>query len=122
MSNEFFEDLVEPLWSQVGFWSSFAFLFVFLLAGGIAYLIWNKHNLKPSMKELKTDLTLPFVSGNAIDPEAHVGGDNLFWGFTQALKLYYDPVEKAHTGSLNDYAAWFIFVLAIMLIVIVGGV
>ena len=65
------------------------------------------------------DALKPFISGNE-EPEnggGHVPASNLYWGFTEALKSYYAKVLPLHTGVPADYVAWFLAVLAVMLVV-----
>ncbi|PJB21233.1 MAG: hydrogenase, partial [Euryarchaeota archaeon CG_4_9_14_3_um_filter_38_12] len=67
--------------------------------------------------------TKPFLSGNP-EPEkenVHIRAGNLFWGFTEALKDYYTPAVKEHTGIVNDYVYWFVIVLAVLFIIIGVG-
>ena len=115
------EDLTRTLRTGVGAWSSLLLVVVLGVAFIIAYVLW-KRGTKSYQK--RTMQVQPFLSGNSLaEPdEGHVGADNLLWGFTHALRNYYDMMEKGHTGSLNDYAAWFVLVFAFILIVItVGG-
>ena len=114
------EKLTEGLKSGFGAWSSLVLVLVFLVAFLLVYIIWKKGNQSYQKRTMQVQ---PFLSGNALeDPEdGHVPADNLFWGFKHALRDYYKLAEEAHTGSLNDYAAWFVVVFAIMLIAITLG-
>ena len=115
------EDITRTLRTGVGAWSSLIFIVVLVVAFLMAYVFWKRGNQNYQKRTMQVQ---PFLSGNALpDPEeAHLGADNLLWGFTHALRNYYDVMEKGHTGSLNDYAAWFVLVFAFLLIVVtVGG-
>ncbi len=97
-------------------WSPIALIAVVLLMGLITYMIYNLGN--PTYKRTKHKGE-PFISGNKPPSDLstiHVGGDNVFWGFTHALRKYIDPLVKGHTGIVNDYVYWFVITLALVLI------
>ena len=65
----------------------------------------------------------PFISGNP-EPEnagAHIPATNLYWGFTEALKGWYQKLLPIHTGVLTDYVAWFLGVMALTFIIALAG-
>ena len=101
-----------------GFWSPAVWIIVMLVATLIAYLIWayGESSYKRGTEQVK-----PFISGNAEPPKgtAHVSGGHLYWGFTEALKGYYDRVVPLHSGVLNDYVLWFLGTM-VLLVIIVG--
>ncbi len=97
-----------------GIWSPLVLILVILIMTVIAYLIYRMGNPAYNRTKLKGQ---PFISGNAPfkDPgRMHVGGDNLFWGFTKALNRYFEPLVKGHTGIVNDYVYWFIVTMAVI--------
>jgi len=115
------DELTRTLESGFGSWSSLLLVLVLVVAFVLVYLFWRTGNQNYQKRTMQAQ---PFLAGNALSSleEGHVPADNLFWGFRHALRNYYEVVEKVHTGSLNDYAAWFVLVLAFMLIVItIGG-
>ncbi|HBA84639.1 MAG TPA: hydrogenase [Verrucomicrobia bacterium] len=63
--------------------------------------------------------TKPFISGN--EEPAHGGGhipaSNLYWGFLESMKAYYERLVPLHTGMLGDYLVWFLGVLAAVLVI-----
>lgn len=62
--------------------------------------------------------TKSFLSGNDEGPSgSHIPASNLYWGFLESLKSYYQKLVPLHTGVALDYLLWFLGVLAIMLIV-----
>jgi len=100
-----------------GYWNAIIFVIVFVVIALIVYII--KSTGEKAYKK-NTEQTKPFLSGNP-EPEkekVHVRADNLFWGFTEALKEYYKPAVKEHTGIVNDYVHWFVIVLAVLFIII----
>jgi hypothetical protein len=100
-----------------GFWNPLIWLVVFLVIALIVIVIraLGEKSYKP-----QTDQTKPFLAGN---PEVSkegvvVRGGNVYWGFFEALRKYYEPVVNAHSGVLNDYIAWFVIVLALIFILL----
>ena len=118
--DEFFNALITTLKTGAGYWSSLLLLVVMALCFLLAFWVRKQGNHDYHKRTMQTQ---PFISGNALsNPEdGHIGADNLFWGFTHALRHYYELAEAAHTGRVNDYAGWFVLVLAFLMIIIVGG-
>ncbi|MBS3789366.1 MAG: hydrogenase [Candidatus Thermoplasmatota archaeon] len=101
-----------------GIWSPIVFILVILITTLVAYILYEMGN--PSYKRTKHKGE-PFISGNRPPKDIrkiHVPGDNLFWGFTEALKNYFEPLVEGHTGKLNDYMYWVVITLAVVLIYI----
>ena len=101
-----------------GFWNPLIWLIVIAVAGLLSWLI-----LRCGRKDYDADSeqTKPYLSGND-EPEAtegHVRGGNLYYGFTHALKGYYDKLVPLHTGILNDYIGWFLLGLVIIFVVVI---
>jgi hypothetical protein len=63
----------------------------------------------------------PFIGGNVAREKGalHIRAGNLYWGFTESLKGYYQVVMPAHSGVLNDYLLWFLGITAILLVIVV---
>ncbi len=99
-----------------GFWNPIVWLTTFLISLLIAYLIWSRgeKSYKRGSEQVK-----PFYAGNVIElrEKAHVKSHNIYWGFINALKPYYEAMEKIHTGDVNDYIAWLMGVLSFMLVI-----
>ncbi|NYT07474.1 MAG: hydrogenase [Methanomicrobiales archaeon] len=111
-------DLFASLTTGTGFWNPLAWLIAVIAATVIVYLILQRG--EPGYKK-GTAQTTPFISGN---PEpgkemVHVRASNLYWGYLDALKGYYDLVVPAHTGVVNDYVLWYLGVTAALMIVVV---
>ncbi|MBS3816503.1 MAG: hydrogenase [Candidatus Thermoplasmatota archaeon] len=101
-----------------GIWSPIVFILVIILASIVAYWLYRMGNSQYEKTEHSGD---PFISGNRPPGDIrkiHVGGDNLFWGLTKALKDYFDPLIEGHTGKLNDYMYWVVVTLAVVLVYI----
>ncbi len=99
-----------------GFWQPLLWLAAFVLVLLIALLI---RSMGSRQYQQGTDQTKPFLSGcDEPDPAAvHVRASNLYWGFTETLKGYYEKVVAWHTGNVVDYLLWFFGVLVITLII-----
>lgn len=107
--------LLTSLSSGYGNWQPIVWLVAFILAMIIALIIRSFGN-KNYQKD--TEQTQPFLSG-CDEPDVNkiqVRAGNLYWGFTETLKLYYDKLMAIHSGVTSDYLLWFFGVMAITLI------
>ncbi len=110
-------DPLAPVLTGYGLWAPVAWLIAFLVATIVAYLVWK---MGESSYKKGTEQGRPYLSGNA-EPDkgaVHIRASNLYWGFLQALKKYYDTIVPAHTGVLTDYMIWFVAVTALLLIIV----
>jgi len=100
-----------------GFWSAIIWVIVVLVIGSIVIYIRNKG--EDSYKK-NTEQDKPFISGNPEKSKenSHLSASHIYWGFTEALKGYYDPLVKMHTGNINDYSGWIIVITVIILIMV----
>ncbi|WP_195987267.1 proton-conducting transporter membrane subunit [Clostridium sp. D53t1_180928_C8] len=46
-----------------------------------------------------------------------IGANDLFWGMKYQLKGYFNKIQKAHSGSVNDYSLWIIVTLVIVCVI-----
>jgi len=102
-----------------GLWNPLVWATVIVIALLIVYIIrsFGKKEYKEG-----TEQTKPFLSGN---PEGdkekmHVKGSNLYWGFMESMKWGFDQLTKIHTGNVSDYILWFVVIMGILFIFIVG--
>ena len=58
-----------------------------------------------------------FVGGEEGE-KVKVGANDLFWGMKYQLKGYLNSIQRAHSGSVNDYALWIVSTLVIVLIIL----
>ncbi len=103
--------------SALYYWSPLILILSFLVLAIVALIFRNRGE-----KRYKKDSgqTKVFLAGEE-EPEAeqrHIKAHNMYWGFFQALKRYYDPTIRAHTGIINDYILWFIALIAISGIIV----
>ena len=95
----------------LSFWAPLVCLVSLVILLAVGYSYRSRGNAK--YKE-GTDQTQIFLSGeNAPDePERHIRAHNMYWGFFEAMKRYYDPTVRAHTGIVNDFLIWLLALVA----------
>ncbi len=111
--------MMTTLTTGFGLWNPL----VWIIAGMIVYIAMKflqDHGQPDTGKD--GDMILPFTSGNYLSEEdARIRASNVYWGFIEAMKGYYNTLSKMHTGIMSDYVYWYIGVLAIIIIVIGVG-
>jgi hypothetical protein len=98
--------------SALSYWSPLILILSFLILALVA-LVFRNRGEKGYKKG--SGQTKVFLAGEE-EPEAeqrHIKAHNMYWGFFQALKRYYDPTIRAHTGIINDYILWFVTLIAV---------
>lgn len=100
--------------TAAGFWNPIWFLIALLLMFLISYILWLRGEKGYKEKGIQREA---FFSGD-LPPGKRIQAKNLYWGFSEALKGYYKWAINLHTGIVNDYVAWFIALIAIILILI----
>jgi len=111
--------VVETLFTGFGSWNPILWAFAFAVAIIIGWIIWRRGE---ASCKTGTEQEKPYLSGNK-EPEkgdVHVRSGNMYWGFTEALKGYYEFLVPLHTGILTDYILWLLGVIAVMLIIVAG--
>lgn len=110
--------MIGDLFTGYGVWNPLVWILVMAVALFFSYLIWR---CGESDYDFGTEQTKPYLSGND-EPEkseVHIRGGNLYWGFTSALKGYYERLIPIHSGIVNDYISWFLIgALAIFVVVV----
>ena len=99
-----------------GFWGPVPWIISTVVAVVIACLIRTLGE-----KEHKSGVQgQEFLMGNPRLPEekSHIRAHNIYWGFFQGLRRYYEHATNMHTGIINDYIIWFLSFLAIMLMIV----
>jgi hypothetical protein len=96
-----------------GFWSPWVWVVSFLALLLIAWLFYRSGEASYKKGTAQTD---PFLSGTPPKPGERVTASHIYWGFIEALKGYYRPLVRAHSGIVNDYLGWLILVMALVFI------
>ena len=102
--------------SPSGFWDPVVWIIAAIVALLIAYFI-QRRGEKAYKKGVQSET---FLMGNPKlgEEETHIRAHNIYWGFFEGLKKYYDPTMRAHTGIINDYITWFVALTAITAIIL----
>lgn len=101
-----------------GSWNPLAWILGLAVTMIIAWLIYS---LGEKDYKAGTAQAEPFISGNP-EPEkgmVHVRAGNLYWGYLEALKGYYDRLVPLHTGNLHDYILWYLGITALFVVLVV---
>lgn len=108
-------NFARTLTTGAGAWNPMLWVLGLLIALAVAILIRSR-----GRKDYREGpQAQPFISGNE-EPAAgagHIPASNLYWGFLESLKAYYDRLVPLHTGVPTDYIAWLLGVMAFMLVV-----
>ncbi len=97
----------------ISFWAPLLIVIAFVLVSAVAYLYRSRG--RGDFKE-GTEQTKVFLSGEDEPEEGmrHVRAHNMYWGFFEAMKQYYGPTVRAHSGIINDYIIWLLAVTAVV--------
>ncbi|MEM1513287.1 MAG: hydrogenase [Candidatus Thermoplasmatota archaeon] len=94
-------------------WQPIIWIISFIIIGIVAYII----RAIGRVDYKKGEQEKPFLSGMDLPKEElHIRASNIYWGFLDALKGYYNSMKKIHTGIINDYVSWFVLITAIIFI------
>lgn len=110
--------MIGTLATGFGFWNPLVWIIVLLTALLFSWLLWR---CGESDYDESSEAVAPYLSGNA-EPEkgaVHIRAGNMYWGFTAALKSYYDKLIPLHSGIINDYVSWFLIGVVILFVVVI---
>jgi len=108
--------------SGYAFWNPLIWIIVFIVIMIVVYF-FRRRGQKGYKKD--TDQTRIFLCGEEVpeEGERHIRVGNIYWGFFETLKEYYEQLLRPHTGIINDYILWFVAITAVSVIVLlVAGV
>ncbi len=110
------DQIISTFETGSGFWNPLVWLTAIVIAFLVIYILrgFGKKEYKKG-----TDQTQVFLSGNPeYDKEKmHVKGANLYWGFSESLKWFYNALKKFHTGNVSDYVLWFVVIMGILFLI-----
>jgi len=98
----------------LGSWSPLIFLLCFATISIIVFFI-RCLGEKECIKE--KEKTVLFFSGNP--PPIENRATNIYWGFFEAMGRYYRRMKRIHSGVVNDYVYWFVFVVVVIMCVVI---
>ena len=113
---EFIEQLINTLETGSGVWNPLIWIIAFVIIFLLVYIIRGFGN--KSYKK-GTEQTKVFLSGNKEyeSKDMHVKAKNLYWGFSESLKLLYKYFDKMHNGNTGDYVLWFVIILGVLFLI-----
>ena len=101
-----------------GLWAPIAWTIAFAVAMIIGWLI---RNIGKSGCQKDSDQTQVFISGEDekifAEQDVHIVGGNLYWGYFEVLKKYYEKLTALHTGVVTDYMLWMVSTLVIVILI-----
>jgi len=99
------------------FWNPIVWVIAFVVVMIVAYFFRSQGQKKYKKDTAQTQI---FLCGEEVpEPEQrNVKASNVYWGFFETLKGYYNTILRPHTGIINDYIIWFIVVIAINAIIV----
>jgi len=101
-----------------GLWAPIAWTVAFITALVIGWFI---RNIGESGCQKDSEQTKVFISGEDEklfeNQDVHIVGGNLYWGYFEVLKKYYDKVTSLHTGVVSDYMLWMLSTLVIVILI-----
>lgn len=125
--------------------TNFLILFVILLLAILLFVIFKGNNLGEEMHEksdnefdmsifkkyekhrinsvnyseasLDSACKYDIYVGGEQGEEVKVGANDLFWGMKYQLRGYFNSIQKAHNGSVNDYSLWIVATLVIVSVI-----
>ncbi|MCS7240492.1 MAG: hydrogenase [Candidatus Bipolaricaulota bacterium] len=98
-----------------GHWSPLIWVAAALGTFSVALLLWL---LGRREHKRGTDQEIPFLSGERME-EPRVSALHLYWGFAEALKPILTRLKTWHSGVVNDYAGWFLLILAVVFLLVI---
>ena len=111
--------VTQTLTTGAGYWNPLLWLAALVIALAVAVLV----RARGRRDYREGAQAQPFISGNE-EPAGgagHIPASNLYWGFLESLKTYYDRLVPLHTGIPTDYVAWLLGIMALMLVISLAG-
>ncbi len=99
------------------FWNPIILISVFVIVGALVYLFRSRGQKEYKKGTAQAEI---FLSGEEPPDveQRHIRAHNIYWGFFETLKGYYDRNIRAHTGIVNDYVIWFVVLMAITAVIL----
>jgi multicomponent Na+:H+ antiporter subunit D len=103
------------LFTGQGSWNTVVFLGAVLITVVIALVMYSRGQ-KGTVP--KGEGKKPYLWGNPTEIDGKpivIPASNVYWGFIEALKPYYKPMEKIHSGLINEYVFWLVITMGIVI-------
>lgn len=99
--------------SKLGFYKPEVFLLIFVL---LLILIASIVVFRPKGNSVIDGSKNESFSCGEEDTLSNLEPHDMFWGFKESYRKYFDGLVEGHSGVVNDYAFWIIAALAITLV------
>lgn len=98
-------------------WAPLVWILALIVVGVMVFVLRNRGRKSYKKGTAQGDI---FLSGIAVPAEEqrHVKAANVYWGFFEALKGFYNAMMRPHTGIVNDYILWFVAVLTVTVLIL----
>jgi multicomponent Na+:H+ antiporter subunit D len=103
------------LFTSNGSWNTIVFLGAVLVTTIIALILYSRGQ-KGTVP--KGEGKKPYLWGNPTEIDGRpivIPGSNVYWGFVEAMGKYYKPMERLHSGLINEYVFWLICTIGIVI-------
>jgi hypothetical protein len=99
------------------YWNPLIWVLGFAVLIALVYIFRSRGQKKYKRGTAQTEV---FLSGEEPPKEAerHIKAHNIYWGFFETLKGYYERNMREHTGIVNDYIIWFVALVALTAVVL----
>lgn len=81
------------------------------------YQYYNSNSMNYAEVPVDDTCKYDIYVGGEDGEKVKIGANDLFWGMKYQLKGYFNSIQKAHNGSVNEYSLWIIVTLLIVIIV-----
>jgi multicomponent Na+:H+ antiporter subunit D len=106
--------------SMAGYWrpEAWLILFVILVVGFLIVVSYRFFYAGRKVIGIIDEMDTKYDNFTGGEKEEHsaIGAQDLFWGFRHQLRGYFNTIQKAHSGVVNDYVLWIIATLAVVIL------
>jgi amino acid transporter len=99
------------------YWNPLIWILGFAVLIALVYFLRSRGQKKYKKGTAQTEV---FLSGEEPpeEEERHIKAHNIYWGFFETLKGYYERNMREHTGIVNDYIIWFVALVALTAVIL----
>jgi hypothetical protein len=103
--------------TSLPFWNPVICIIAFVIFIAVTLLFRSRGQKRYKEGTAQTEVFLSGEEPPAAD-QIHVKSHNIYWGFFRALKQYYGPAVRGHTGIINDFIIWLIAIAALTAVIL----